>query len=228
MEPVYLKLFVPICIMFICYCQYKLEYEHSDKRTKENKRRRWGLIGGNIFLAVISGVIIYSDDQGSKTLNSDLAEIKDSNDSLRTLVTGTELQAHNERMKLQEEITKLDSSLEPFRTIAVRRFGSLSESEALSQLAGDVKRLEETVQNAARGITSNYRLNGISRKTNGGRITVDNSLISSFKQIVTLEKKKDFIALEDICNKLIKEHPEWPTPYAFLGEQNNNLNKIGK
>lgn len=146
MEPVYLKLFVPICIMFICYCQYKLEYEHSDKRTKENKRRRWGLIGGNIFLAVISGVIIYSDDQGAKTLNSDLAKIKDSNDSLRTLVTETQLQAHNERMKLQEEITNLDSSLEPFRTIAVRRFGSLSESEALSQLAGDVKRLGKRLE----------------------------------------------------------------------------------
>lgn len=146
MQPIYLKLFVPICIMLICYLQYQLEYEHSDKTTKENKRRRWALIGGNIILAVISAVIIYSDDQGGKTLNSKLSKIKDSNDSLRTLVTETELQAHHERMKLQEEIINLDSSLEPFRTIAVQRFGSIPESEALSQLAGDVKRLSKRLE----------------------------------------------------------------------------------
>lgn len=98
----------------------------------------------------------------------------------------------------------------------------------LNEKEKKINELEEKAQNAARGITSNYHYNGSSRKTNDGRISVDKSLISSFEQIVTLEKKKDFIALEDICNKLIKEHPEWATPYAFLGVAKYNLNKISE
>jgi hypothetical protein len=137
----FLKLIAPFAAFVVVILQFLLEHRWKDRRTKQFKKSRLLLFWFIVISAVVSGAIIYFDDENSKELGSNLAEIKEKNDSLKTLVIQIEQGAHHERLTLQEEIRKLHSSLDPFRAIATQRFADLSESEALSQLANDVQQL---------------------------------------------------------------------------------------
>jgi hypothetical protein len=91
-----------------------------------------------------------------------------------------------------------------------------------------IKDLETQSKNAKRGITENFYANGTRRRTDGGHIKLDQELISTNDKIKKLESEKKFSELVTLCNEQISNHPDWPTPYLFLGVAYGNLGEIDK
>lgn len=147
---IFLKLIAPFVALIATVLQFFLDDKWHDKRTKEYKRGRYLLLFSIIITAIVSGVIIYLDDAGSKGLDYQLGRIQGQNDSLKTLITQIQENTHQERKALESEIKNLNSSLEPFRLIAERRFSNVSRSEALSKLAERIEKVESQVKDVDR------------------------------------------------------------------------------
>jgi tetratricopeptide (TPR) repeat protein len=82
----------------------------------------------------------------------------------------------------------------------------------------EIKELDRKAKIASRGITSIYDFNGTKRQTTPGSAKVSvGPEYDVFKQMVELEKAKDFSKLIELCEEQIKKTPDWLTPYLFLG-----------
>ena len=88
-----------------------------------------------------------------------------------------------------------------------------------------IQELQEKAKKAEKGITSTYDFNGAKRETTRpGHISLKfGSEFEVFKKIQELEEKKHYGELVKICEKQIKETPEWLTPYLYLGIALDNL-----
>lgn len=85
--------------------------------------------------------------------------------------------------------------------------------------------LEEKAKKAEKGISSSYDFNGAKRvTTKPGHISLSNGPeVEVFKEIQRLETARNYSQLITICEKQIKETPEWLTPYMYLGVAYANL-----
>ena len=88
-----------------------------------------------------------------------------------------------------------------------------------------IQELQEKVKKAEKGITLTYDFNGAKRETTrpGDFSLKFGSEFEVFKKIQELEEKKHYGELVTICEKQIKETPEWLTPYLYLGIALANL-----
>lgn len=100
----------------------------------------------------------------------------------------------------------------------------------LNEKEKTIKDLEKQAKKAARGISSTYDFNGAKRTTTRpGHISLNGGPeIEIFKEIVELEKQKNFPKLKDVCEQQIKKTPEWITPYLYLGVAYANMNNKTK
>lgn len=129
-----MKLLAPFITLIIAILQLLLNYKWRDKRTKKFKRGHFLLFLLLIVAAFSSGLIIYIDDNREETLNRQLNLITLQNDSLKTLVN-----------RIEQEIVKVNVSLEPFVNFAKQRFPEQDTKEALEKLAGELKELRRDV-----------------------------------------------------------------------------------
>lgn len=90
--------------------------------------------------------------------------------------------------------------------------------------------LEEKAKKAEKGITLTYDFNGAKRKTTkpGHIFLSEGPEVKVFKKMQELETQKSYTQLVTLCEKQIKETPEWLTPYLYLGVGLANLGNRDK
>jgi tetratricopeptide (TPR) repeat protein len=92
-----------------------------------------------------------------------------------------------------------------------------------------IEELEIKAKKTERGITSSYDFNGAKRvTTRPGHIQLDiGSEVNVFQSMQALIQQHNYSDLVPICEKQIKETPEWLTPYFYLGIASADLgNKV--
>lgn len=99
----------------------------------------------------------------------------------------------------------------------------------LTEKERQIKELELEAKKAARGITSIYDFNGAKRENTAGSITLSvGPEVEVFRQMVELEKAKDFSNLLKICEHQIEDTPEWFTPYLYRAVAYANIGQKQK
>lgn len=96
----------------------------------------------------------------------------------------------------------------------------------LNEKEQKIKELETQAKNAKRGITVNFYANGTRRKTDGGNISLDQELKLTYEHMKNLSEEKRYPELVTLCKKQIRNNPDWPTPYLFLGVALGNSGEI--
>lgn len=96
----------------------------------------------------------------------------------------------------------------------------------LAEKGQEIKELKRKAKMTARGIISIYDYRGNKREKTAGSIKLSSGPEKEvFKQMVGLEKAKDFPNLLKVCEQQIKETPEWFTPYLFRAVAYSNMGK---
>lgn len=138
-----------------------------------------------------------------------------------------------ETQKVRKELKDFRDDMTPIAHLAENLSPGLDSLEAiglLPQKVGElqtrIKELETQVQSASRGITENYFANGSIRKTDGPTVTIDKSLKTTYEQLKALAKENRFLELTILCKEQISIHPDWPTPYLFIGTALGNSGEI--
>ncbi len=90
----------------------------------------------------------------------------------------------------------------------------------------EIEELKEKAKKAERGVTEYYLPSGTIRRTDGGNIHVDNTLVNVFNQMKELKEHKEYTDLRNVCQDQIRKNPNWPTPYLFLGVALGNLGDV--
>jgi len=167
--------------------------------TKPNKPG-WALfLSILIIIVMFIGIVLEVKDGKSKKQQQDevvahnkelLGKIENLNDQNKELIAGKD--------KLVAQNTKL---LENIKTLDEQN-----------------KELDRKAKLSARGIISIYTFNGNRRENTAGSITLlGGPEREIFKQMVDLEKSKNYPALIEICEQQIKKTPDWFTPYFYKG-----------
>ena len=87
-----------------------------------------------------------------------------------------------------------------------------------------IEEIDRKAKMSARGITSIYTFNGNRRENTAGSITLSGGPEREiFKQMVDLEKSKNYSALIKLCEQQIKKTSDWYTPYFYLGVSQANM-----
>jgi hypothetical protein len=81
-----------------------------------------------------------------------------------------------------------------------------------------IRELEQAAKAAKRGVMERYDFNGAKRTQSGGRSSVTaGAEFGIFRQLVELEKAKNYPEMIRVAEAQIVRTPEWLTPYYFLG-----------
>lgn len=96
----------------------------------------------------------------------------------------------------------------------------------LTEKEQEIEKLKEKAKKAERGIVDYFLVTGTNRRTHGGNISVDNTLVKVFNQMKELEEQKKYPDLKNICEEQVRKNSNWPTPYLYLGVALSRLGDI--
>ncbi len=88
------------------------------------------------------------------------------------------------------------------------------------------RQLQLEINKSKRGITTHYDFQGNKRTTVGGRISIDTSLRSAFREMASLQDQHRWQDLLKLCERNIQSDPEWLTPYMLAAAAHAHLGRV--
>jgi len=123
--------------------QIKLQPLTRGSQNKSHARLRLCLVSLIILGAIVAAALIISDDRQAASQIKALIDLKGTADKEASLAVDREKAAKTDRAELKQEISKLQSRMDPFLSLATARYPGVGPEKALERLAQDIQELKQ-------------------------------------------------------------------------------------
>ena len=177
---------------------------------------RWAYIFAALLVIAATALSWVCATRIEKAKGGQLAKLSKTQDEL-----GKENAQLNRRdRENREQIGNLVQAREQLASQNAQLSPQIEKQEADLRAKGKrVEDLEVEAKKASRGISSTYDFNGARRvTTRPGHISVSaGPEVIAFGKMTQLRRDGHYEELASVCEKQIKETPDWLTPHLFLG-----------
>ena len=123
---------LPFLILVVGLLELGLEYKWRDRRTRANRRVRYGMVVSMVLVAAMSVYVANTNQRELQTAEEQREQLQSSLDKART-----------QRDALQASVSEVSDRLEPFLALAREIRPDASETEALAALQSQIRELRD-------------------------------------------------------------------------------------